>query len=142
MPVNSWQDRAGQKKAAVAPINLPRIRKLVADARTSALQDGEAVPAGIRPRAAGTRPWTRHKTPGHGLSDYICGLAEDEQIVLVALAWIGRGTYGPAEWQHALAEARNAQCSRTCEYLMSLPQLACDLELGLKAIEASGQFVD
>ena len=34
-------------------------------------------------------------------------LNEDEQIRLVALAWIGRGSYDKEEWQEALREAKD-----------------------------------
>ena len=38
---------------------------------------------------------------------FIRALDEDEQIHLVALAWVGRGTYDIGEWRDALTEARN-----------------------------------
>jgi len=67
------------------------------------------------------------------LTDAIRGLAEDEQIELVALAWVGRGTFAPSEWNDALAEARRAHNNRTAEYLTSLPKLGDYLEEGLAA---------
>ena len=39
------------------------------------------------------------------LVEAIDGLGEEEQCGLVALAWIGRGTYDSAEWTEALAAA-------------------------------------
>lgn len=69
------------------------------------------------------------------LVEYIRSLDEEEQINLVALAWLGRGTYSSGEWQDALAEARRAHNSRTAEYLTSLPKLGDYLEDGLAAIE-------
>jgi hypothetical protein len=72
----------------------------------------------------------------HGeLMECIRGLDEDEQIALVALAWIGRGTYDISEWQDAVAEARRAHNDRTAEYLTSLPKLGDYLEEGLCAIK-------
>ena len=60
-------------------------------------------------------------------------LDEDEQIWLVALAWIGRGTYDAKEWKEALAEARDQHNKRTAEYLTGLPLLGDYLEEGLAA---------
>jgi len=69
------------------------------------------------------------------LSDAIRGLDEDEQVELVALAWVGRGTYSAGEWNEAVAEARRARNNRTAEYLTSLPKLGDYLEEGLAAVE-------
>jgi hypothetical protein len=60
-------------------------------------------------------------------------LNEDEQIELVALAWLGRGTYDISEWQDALNMARNERNKRTAQYLLSLPLLGDYLEEGLDA---------
>ncbi len=40
------------------------------------------------------------------LREFLEGLNEDEQASLVALAWIGRGTYAPGELDEAIAAAR------------------------------------
>jgi|SRR5579871_903223 len=69
------------------------------------------------------------------LLDFIRGLDEDEQIDLVALAWVGRGTYTINEWDQAVAEAQRAHNGRTAEYLTSLPMLGDYLEEGLSAVE-------
>ena len=69
------------------------------------------------------------------LAECIRGLDEDEQVDLVALAWIGRGTYEASQWEEALPEARRAHNARTAEYLLSLPKLGDYLEEGLSAIE-------
>jgi hypothetical protein len=69
------------------------------------------------------------------LAEYIRSLDEDEQVALVALAWLGRGTYGIAEWDDAVAEARRAHNKRTVEYLFSLPMLGDYLEEGLSLVE-------
>jgi hypothetical protein len=70
------------------------------------------------------------------LSEYIRSLDEEEQVNLVALAWLGRGTYSIEEWDEALAEARHAHNNRTAEYLTSLPKLGDYLEDGLAVIES------
>jgi len=69
------------------------------------------------------------------LMEYIRSLDEEEQVNLVALAWIGRGTYEVSQWQEALAEARRARNGRTAEYLTSLPKLGDYLEEGLSMVE-------
>jgi hypothetical protein len=73
--------------------------------------------------------------PYDELLDDIRALSEEEQIHLVALVWIGRGTYSPQEWEQAVSEARFAHNRRTAEYLISLPRLGDYLEDGLEAIE-------
>ena len=62
---------------------------------------------------------------------FIRALDIDEQINLVALAWVGRGTYDLSEWQQALDTARGEHNSRTAEYLLGLPLLGDYLEEGL-----------
>jgi hypothetical protein len=64
---------------------------------------------------------------------FIRGLDEDEQINLVALAWLGRGTYGIEEWPEALNQARAQHNRRTAEYLTKLPLLGDYLGEGLAA---------
>lgn len=61
----------------------------------------------------------------------IRSLNEDERMRLVALAWLGRGTYDLDEWQEAVATARSEHGRRTAEYLLSLPLLGDYLEDGL-----------
>ncbi|HUJ45989.1 MAG TPA: DUF3775 domain-containing protein [Rhizomicrobium sp.] len=73
------------------------------------------------------------------LVEYIRNLDEEEQINLVALAWIGRGTYDVSEWGEALAEARHAHNAHTAEYLTGLPLLGDYLDEGLSALGESSQ---
>ncbi len=68
------------------------------------------------------------------LTDFINALNEDEQVHLVALAWLGRGTYGKDEWDTAVAEARRAHNEHTAEYLMGMPLLGDYLEEGLSQL--------
>jgi hypothetical protein len=64
----------------------------------------------------------------------IRGLNEDEQIDLVALAWLGRGDGDLADWEDIRAEAASAHNRRTAEYLLGMPLLGDYLE------EALAQF--
>lgn len=73
------------------------------------------------------------------LAQYIRDLDEDEQVELVALAWLGRGTYSTEEWDDAVSEARRAHNKRTAEYLFSLPKLGDYLEEGLTLLEDEDQ---
>ena len=67
------------------------------------------------------------------LREFIRGLNEEEQVALVALAWIGRGSFSVEEWRDAMEEARHAHNDRTAEYLMGLPLLGDYLAEGLAA---------
>lgn len=74
---------------------------------------------------------------------YIRALDEEEQINLVALAWVGRGTYDAMEWDDALEAARGEHNSRTAEYLLGLPLLGDYLEDGLDAFgESCADFTE
>ena len=65
------------------------------------------------------------------LLDAIRELNDDERVQLVALAWLGRGTYDLSEWRTALDTARSEHRKRTAEYLLGLPLLGDYLEDGL-----------
>jgi hypothetical protein len=65
------------------------------------------------------------------IEDFIAGLNEDEQVSLVALAWIGRGSYAPEELDDAVETARGERVNRTEAYLLGLPLLADYLEEAL-----------
>jgi hypothetical protein len=65
----------------------------------------------------------------------INALNEDEQIEVVALAWLGRGTYDLSEWRDALKTARDEHNKRTAAYLLGLPKLGDYLEEGLAAMD-------
>lgn len=62
---------------------------------------------------------------------FIDALNVDERYALVALAWIGRGSFTKEEWHEALREARHAHNDRTAEYLLGMPLLGDYLADGL-----------
>jgi len=64
----------------------------------------------------------------------IFGMSEDEQIDLVALAWLGRGDGTLDDWNDLRAEASRAHNKRTASYLLGMPLLADYLD------EALSQF--
>ncbi len=73
------------------------------------------------------------------LKGFIRDLNEDEQASLVALAWIGRGSFGPEELEEALATARAERTNRTDEYLLGMPLLPDYLE---EALDRLGYSVE
>lgn len=70
-------------------------------------------------------------------AEFIAALNEREQASLVALAWVGRGSFSPEEFADAIATARAEHNSRTSEYLLGQPLLADYLEEGLEAMGIS-----
>ena len=76
------------------------------------------------------------------LRSFINGLTEDEQIDLVALAWIGRGDGGIAEWDSIREEAARAHNNRTAEYLLGMPLLPDYLEDALSELDHSCEEVE
>ncbi|WP_210413946.1 DUF3775 domain-containing protein [Luteithermobacter gelatinilyticus] len=58
-------------------------------------------------------------------------LNQDDRNALVALMWVGRGTYGPDEWDAAFADAADADNDHTADYLLRTQLLADYLEEGL-----------
>ena len=79
--------------------------------------------------------------PGDATREELLGaireLNIDERMRLVALAWLGRGTYSKEEWREALATARSEHSRRTAEYLLGLPLLGDYLEDGLAMFDES-----
>ena len=61
----------------------------------------------------------------------IRGLNDEERVRLVALAWLGRGTFALDEWKEAIATAKSEHSRRAAEYLLGLPLLGDYLEDGL-----------
>jgi Protein of unknown function (DUF3775) len=62
------------------------------------------------------------------LTSFIGALTEDEQIDLVALAWLGRGDGTLDDWEDLRSEAARAHNKRTARYLLGLPLLPNHLE--------------
>jgi hypothetical protein len=68
------------------------------------------------------------------LRSFINALSEDEQIDLVAMAWLGRGDGSLEDWDELHREAARAHNRRTASYLLGMPLLPNHLE------EALSQF--
>ena len=71
------------------------------------------------------------------LTSFIDALSQDEQIDLVALAWLGRDGTGAGDWPDARREAARAHNERTAGYLLGMPMLADFLEEGLSMLGLS-----
>lgn len=68
------------------------------------------------------------------LTSFISDLSDDEQIDLVALAWLGRGDYTLEDWPTVREEAARAHAEHgehTARYLLGMPLVGSYLEEGL-----------
>ena len=68
------------------------------------------------------------------LRAFIADMNEDEQAELVAILWIGRGSFEVEEFAEAVATARAERSTPTEDYLLATPNLAYDIEAGLEAL--------
>ena len=68
-------------------------------------------------------------------------LADDQLSEIVALAWVGRGTYDVSEWDEALAEAAELDTEERIDELTDMPLLGGHLEAGLAAFDYSCEGV-
>jgi hypothetical protein len=71
------------------------------------------------------------------LTSTIDALEPDQQALLVALMWVGRGDYSLDEWDEAVAEARDQWNGRTAEYLIGTPLAADYLSEGLDQFDTA-----
>jgi len=76
------------------------------------------------------------------IAGFVDALNDDEQAGLVALAWIGRGTYEPEEYVEAVETARSEKSNSTAGYLLGLPLLADYLEEGLEKLGYSANDIE
>jgi hypothetical protein len=68
------------------------------------------------------------------LTSLINSLSEDEQIDLVALAWLGREDHSASDWLTVREEAARAHNKRTVDYLLGMPLVGDFLEEGLSML--------
>lgn len=76
------------------------------------------------------------------LRAFIADLNEDEQASLIALAWIGRGDYGAAEFEDARALAKERNIRDPADYLLGIDMLGDMLEEGLAELGLSLEDAD
>ncbi len=64
-------------------------------------------------------------------------LVDDQVSEVLALAWVGRGTFDSSEWEDALAEAGENDPESAIDELMEMPLLSAYLDGGLAAFDYS-----
>ncbi len=67
-------------------------------------------------------------------------LGEDQLAEVIALSWVGQGTYEAADWDEAYSEAQDLVADGTAgaiAELMDMPMLASVLDSGLAAFDLS-----
>ena len=79
----------------------------------------------------------RESTAEQEIREFVDAMNVDERAELVALVWVGRGSYAREEWAEAVRLARQEHGRRTADYLLDLPLLADYLEEGLAAFDLS-----
>lgn len=78
------------------------------------------------------------------LHAFIADLNDDEKAHLTGIAWVGRGSFEPEDYDEAVATARTEASTPTADYLIGMPHLAENLEAGLDAlgVDVSGEEED
>lgn len=84
---------------------------------------------------AGETSAAREAAAGQAIREFIAGMNVDQRAELVALAWVGRGSYTREEWPEALRLARDEHAEDAARYLLELPLVADYLEDGLAAFD-------
>ena len=78
---------------------------------------------------------SRELGPDHPhLKEYIASLNADEKVNLVALMWIGRGSFEVEQFEEAKTEAAREATAPTEYYLSGVPGLSEYLEDGMEAL--------
>jgi len=68
---------------------------------------------------------------------FVENLTAEEQASLVALFWVGRGSFEPEDLAEAIETAYAEASTPTADYLKGSPHLADHLESGLEALGIS-----
>lgn len=76
------------------------------------------------------------------IAGFIDALNDDEQAHLVALCWIGRGTFEAEELEEAVETAKAEHINATAGYLLGQPLLADYLEEGLEKLGYSASDIE
>ena len=76
------------------------------------------------------------------LESFINDLSDDEQVDLVALAWLGRDNNSAEDWPGIHVEARRAHNKRTAAYLLGMPLLGDYLADGLATLGYSPERLE
>lgn len=76
------------------------------------------------------------------LRAFIDRMGEDEQAELVAIMWIGRGSFETEELAEAIETAKAEATTPCADYLLGSPHLSDHLENGLDALGISAEDVE
>ena len=68
------------------------------------------------------------------LRAFLQGLNIEEKASLVALVWLGRGTFEASEYSQARDLAKQEATTPAEDYLLQTPNLAFDIEAGLELL--------
>jgi len=71
------------------------------------------------------------------LRSFVDRLSVEEQSELVAIFWIGRGSFDPEDFEEAVEAAEAEATTPTADYLLGSPHLADHLEAGLEGLGIS-----
>ena len=130
-------DNAAKPRRAPPALNLPmdQVALIIVKAREYDVKEEDCDPdKGSNPADDGQTDVLINKADDpvrEELLGAIRSLNDDERIKLVALAWLGRGTYDIDEWKEVVATAKTEHSRRTAVYLLNLPLLGDYLEDGL-----------
>jgi Protein of unknown function (DUF3775) len=126
--------RLNGKARETIDVSLEKLAQIILLARAfdAELDESELDEEPVGANATGTQ---RANSPADNplareLRDTIDNLSEDEQAVLVALAWIGRGDFSDQEFDQALSTAFERRTGSTADYLLGFPMLGDLLEQG------------
>jgi hypothetical protein len=133
---------SGKSMVSAAPVttptlNLPldKVAFIILKAREYDVKEGDSDPdEGSNPTDDGNADVLEDQADDPVREELVGAIRElndDERMRLVALAWLGRGTYDLGEWKDAVATAKSEHSRRTAEYLLTLPLLGDYLEDGL-----------
>ncbi len=121
----------------IPSLNLPldKVSFIIVKAREYDVKEGDSDPdEGSNPTDDGNADVLEDQA-GDPVREELVGaireLNDEQRARLVALAWLGRGTYDLGEWKEAIATAKQEHSRRTAEYLLGLPLLGDYLEDGL-----------
>ena len=71
------------------------------------------------------------------LRAFIDRMSEDQQAELVAIMWVGRGSFEPEDIAEAFETALRESSTPTADYLIGTPHVSDHLEAGLEALGMS-----
>jgi hypothetical protein len=137
MSGNLMASAPSSSEIAIPALDLPldKVAFIIVKAREYDVKEGDSDPdEGSNPTDDGNADVLEDQADDpvrEELLGAIRGLNDDERMRLVALAWLGRGTYDIDEWAEAVDTAKQEHGRRAAEYLLDLPLLGDYLEDGL-----------